>query len=292
MPDWAVQMLTAVDAVVSSELKCSLASVSDQEARVTFTGTLEGARLGAHTTITMSGHYLYDLEHRLIRRLELDHSETASIGAVSPGLDSKVHVACERTLAADAGRLTDELTASIPLDPPGDRLPLTLDAPPWGVRLEHDRNWHVFHTSFDPDRPVIILRLLDMGSLVAQSNVSLVPAVEAGQQTPLAEFEQNIRHSLGDQFLEVIDRGRVPSGDGRMIQRVIVRGEVPLGDTPEAERLEMNWIYYLVTHPSGRQVSFLFAVEPEQRERLLDRDVTLVRSLQFLEPKDRQASSR
>ena len=264
VPDWAVQMFTATDAILNSEMRCTLTKVEGDAAHVSFHGQLEGARLGAHTKVELKGTFVFDLNEHLIRHMDMEHDETAGIGVVTPGLESKVRVTLDRMLAAGTGRLTNELIVTLPLDPPASRLSLVLDAEPWGVRLHHDRQWHVFHTSFDPDRPVIILRLLDKGSLISQCNVSLVPPVEAGQHTSIEEFEKNITQSLGDQFRGIVERGRIPAQDGRIINRVIAQGQAQVSGAAGMKPLDMNWVYYLVTHPSGRQVSFVFAMEPEQ----------------------------
>ena len=44
-----------------------------------------------------------------------------------------------------------------------------------------------------------------------------------------------------------------------------------------------TWIYYLSAAPSGRQASFVFAVESKLVEQLGTQDEILVRSLQFFD---------
>lgn len=282
--DWAIQMLTAIEAVEESTLNCTLASVEEPIARVQFTGRIAGVKLGARATIELEGSFEYQLEDRLITRVTLTQAETVSMGVVNPGIDSTTTVTVNRSLADSDGGLTDEILESVPLEPPPSRLPLLFNAAPWGLRLIHSRGWHVFHASYKEDPQVCILRLLDQGSLICQCNFSPVPDAETGQHTPLETYEASIRQALGEQFGEFTDRATIPTDDGRKIFRVTAVGSYQLPDGESTRSIPMSWTYYLVAAPSGRQVSFVFAIEPGLRDRLKDRDLQLVQSLRFEEP--------
>jgi len=47
----------------------------------------------------------------------------------------------------------------------------------------------------------------------------------------------------------------------------------------------MHWIYYLVAHNDGRQIAFVFSVDPQQMEALDGRDLSIVAGLEFLAPR-------
>ncbi|MCA9024947.1 MAG: hypothetical protein KDA86_07020 [Planctomycetaceae bacterium] len=290
--DWAAQMLSTVDATSKTEMTAKLADVSDGIARVEFNGTVEGARLGALTNVKLSGHLLFDLKQQLVKTIDLTHAETGAIGTITPGIDSEVRVVTTRSFASSDGALTAELAESIPLDPPADRLPLEFHAEPWGLSTVHTRGWHVFHANFETDPKVVILRLMDQGTLVCQCNFSPVPQVAAGQTTPVEEYEASIRQSLGSQFGAIVARDRIPTDDGRTIFRVTVEGKFVLPKGDETQDVPMTWMYYLCAAPDGRQVSFVFAVEPEMRERLAGQDRQIVETLQFTNPVRQQASQR
>ncbi len=292
VPDWAVQMLSTVEATSKTEMTAKLVSVSDNVARIEFNGAVEGARLGAITNVKLSGHLLFDLKQELVTSLDLTHIETGAIGTITPGIDSEVRVVIARSVAGSEGALTEELAESIPLDPPADRLPLEFDAEPWGLSLIHGRGWHVFLANFESDPQVVILRLLDQGTLVCQCNFSPVPQVAAGQTTPVEEYEESIRRSLGSQFGAIVARDRIPTQDDRTIFRVTVDGKYALPNGEESKDVPMTWLYYLCADPTGRQVSFVFAVEPEMRELLAGQDRQMVESLQFKNPIRQQASQR
>jgi len=193
-------------------------------------------------------------------------------------------VIIERSLASSPGALTDELAESTPLEPPADRLPLRFEAPTWGLGLIHSRGWHVYHANFDSDPEVVILRFIDEGTLICQANFSPVPDAAPGEHTPLDEYEESIRTSLGARFGTIVARDRIPTEDGRKIFRVTTQGKYELPNGDETKEIPMSWIYYLCAAPDGRQVSFVFAVESAMRERLADRDRQMVESLTFGKP--------
>ena len=290
--DWAVQMLSTVDATSKTEMTAKLASVNGDVAKIEFNGSVEGARLGALTNVKLSGHLLFDLEKQMVTSVDLTHSEQGAIGTIAPGIDSEAHVVITRSLASGDGALTGKLAESIPLDPPGDCLPLEFDAGPWGLSLVHGRGWHVFHANFDTDPQVVILRLMDQGTLVCQCNFSPVAKVAPGQTTPVEDYEASIRQSLGSQFGAIVARDRIPAQDDRTIFRVTVEGKYTLPNGEESQEVPMTWLYYLCADPSGRQVSFVFALEPEMRERLAGQDRQIVETLQFGNPVRQQASQR
>jgi len=283
VPDWAVQMLATLEAASTAAMTARLADVSDGTARVEFEGRAEGARLGAVTNVKLSGHLLYDLDENLIRTVDLTHTEKGAVGTVTPGIDSQVRVIVERSLAVSEGPLTDELAESLPLEPPADRLPLRFAAPAWGLQLFHSRGWHIFHANFTEDPQVVILRLLEEGTLVCQCNFSPVPSAAPGEHTPLEEYEESIRQSLGAKFGAIVARDKIPTQDGRQIFRVTTQGKYELPSGEETKEFPMSWIYYLCIDPSGRQVSFVFAVEPAMKDRLAGQDRQIVESLQFVD---------
>jgi hypothetical protein len=279
--DWVIQMLTAIEAVEESTLSCTLESVEEGIARVRFAGRMAGVKLGAPSNIQLEGTFEYHLEDQLITKVTLTQTEKVAMGVVNPGIDTTTSVTLNRSLADSDGGLTDDIVEAVPLEPPPERLPLVLNAAPWGLRLMHSRGWHLFHASYEQDPQVCILRLLDHGSLICQCNFSPVPDAEPGKHTPLETYEASIRQALGEQFGEFAGRTTIPTDDGRKIFRVTAVGNYQLPDGESTRSVPMSWTYYLVASPSGRQVSFVFAVEPGLRERLRDRDLELVQSLRF-----------
>lgn len=293
-PEWAAQMLAGIEAVESSALNCKLDSVTEGQATISFEGNVKGQRLGANTHSEVRGRMVYDVAGEHIREAAMAFKIKAGVGTVVPGLDVTVSVRMARRVAADAGGITEDLVAKIPLEIAADRQQLAFDAPPWGVRLRHGRDWHVFKTLFDGQPPTAILRLMERGSLICQCNMSPIANAAAGDHTPVEQFESDIQKSLGKKFRRVVSQDQIPSTDGRFIYRVVVEGEVELATSKKAEdgksstsstiQVPMNWIYYLCAERTGRQMSFVFSVEPPLVEQLAERDRKMVESLEFYRP--------
>ena len=281
--DWVTQMLADVEAVEKSSLTCKLASVTEGQARVEFQGNVQGERQGSITHSSFSGHLVFDTTQRFIRSGQMNYEVTMAIGTVSPGTEAKIAVAFERKLSSEQGQLTDAIVSKIPLEAPADVRALVFDAAPWNLRFRHGRDWHVFQAVLDGQPQVVILRLMEQGSLIAQCNLSPVATAAPGQHVPLDQFEADIRKSLGQRLKDIKSREEVPGQSGRQIFRVVAEGNVELRNAKGTTgNFPMTWIYYLVADKTGRQLSFVFSVESNLLEKLEDRDLEIVRSVQFI----------
>ena len=271
---WAVQMLCGVEAMTKGEITCKLEEADASSARVTFSGSAEGATLGAPTSVQLSGEFTFDRLAKLMSRARVKQSETRAIGAAKPGLDVTANVAIERSLMeenSDSKLLNDAAVAELPVEPAAEMKFLRFES--WGVRFYHDRDWHQFHQTND----AAVLRLMERGSLVAQVNVSPIPAAASGSHTSVEQFQSDIRQSLGKKLKSIAKAEALKprnASDRRFLFRVAVDGE--------ADGVPMTWFYHLCAAPTGQQVSFVFAVETKNLEKFNNRDQSLVRLLEFV----------
>lgn len=271
---WAVQMLCGVEAMTKGEITCKLEEADASSARVTFTGSSEGATLGAPTTVQLTGEFTFDRVAKLMTRVQMKQTETRAIGAAKPGLEVTASVTLERSLAdenSEAKLLSDAAVADLPVEPAAEMQFLRFES--WGTRFYHDRDWHQFHQTND----VAVLRLVEHGSLLAQVNVSPIPAAAAGSHTSAEQFQTDIRQSLGKRLKSITKAESLKprnANDRRFLFRVAVDGE--------ADGVPMTWFYHLCAAPNGQQVSFVFAVETKNLEKFNNRDLSLVRLLEFI----------
>lgn len=276
--DWLLPMLTNVEAAEKSTLKCTLASVDKNAARVDVVGEITGITLGVPAHVKLTGHFIYDLEQRHIRRIELVQTEKRSIGTVSPGLDVSAQVILTRMVDTKTPRLTDKNLANVPLEPNDASLLLLFDVPVWKLQFFHDRNWHLRYQT--PE--VIILKLMHEGRPIAQCNLKKLPDAEPGKHIPEEEFQGDIRKTLGKDFQEFVEAEKLKLRDGLFIFRAVAVGSIPdRTEKKESAFLPMQWNYYLVANPDGRQVSLAFAVEPKLVEEMKSRDLMIVGGLEF-----------
>lgn len=276
-PRWAFQFLTAMEAVEKSALTCTLESVNDDVAKVTFTGEIKGGFLGATSEIKVSGHYLYDLKEHYLRHLELAQTETRTVGAVTPGLKVTAKAVLDRK-PDPSEVLTDELVAAVPREPEPSSLLLALEAPEWGVKVYHDRLWHLFHQG----STVAVLRMMDKGSLIAQCNITPIGPAPAGKHIGEQQFQGDLQKAIGPDFQKIEKAEIIPTQDQRFVFRVIASGEASQKTSKGINKIPVNWIYYLIANADGRQMVLVFTVENTLVERLQNRDINLALGIDFV----------
>lgn len=275
-PRWAWQFLTAIEAVEKSELKCKLDSVKGGVAKVAFSGEITGGILGASSTIKGTGHYLYSLDQHCLTHLELNQTETRSVGAVTPGLKVTAKVTLDR-IVDDHPALTDQALEMVPKEPPQGALLLMLDGGEWAIKLYHDRLWHLFHQS----STVAVLRFMERGSLVAQCNISPIGPAPAGKHIGEQQFQEDVQKAIGSEFQKIEKAEIVPTMDKRFVYRVIAGGASTQKTSKGMVNVPVNWIYYLVANPDGRQMVLVFTVEKSLVERFDNRDINLALGVDF-----------
>lgn len=276
--EWALQMLTGMEAVEKSELACKLESVQAGSAHVTFQGEISGANRGAATTCQVSGSLTYDLAEKCVRRIDWSQTEKASDGTVSPGLDVTVKVVCTREPTSTPTPLTNLDVSTLPLEPDPGLLLVAFESKDWNLRFHHDRRWHVFMNT----PRVAVLRLLDSGSLIAQCNVSPLPAAEPGRHVPEEQFQADVQRAIGKSFSRILEAQAIEQTDKRFVYRVMALGAVPRSTGDKEAAIPMQWIYYLIADASGRQMSFVFTLETQLYDKLADRDSQIIGGLEFL----------
>jgi hypothetical protein len=282
--DWVSQMLASIEAVDKIDITCRLASADVATAAIEFTGSVTGQKFGANTEMTISGSLAFDRQASIIQSATIKYVIRSSIGTINPGIDATVDVTIERTPSTSTGRLTASVADAIPLEPAPADLLLTFPAAPWGMQFRHDRNWHIFQALLEGTPRVVILRLMEQGSLICQCNISPINAAPPGQHTPLEQFEADIQQALGNKFRRIASHDKLTTDDGRTILRVVAEGEMLVPGDKTDVSIPTNWLYYICSDRSGKQVSLVFVIEPAYVELLAGRDLELVRSLTFAAP--------
>lgn len=263
------QVLLGIEEVTVCELESVLIGIDRGYAQIRLAGTVHGKTDGAAAELEIKAGYLFESRTGRVTRLNLAFAEQRKAGPIGPAVD----VIGKLTLEVDSVTEPDELAdqKQAPLSTAElDRLALlVLEEESSGVRLLHDRRWHV--TSQERER--IVLRRLDGGQLIAQCNLTIRPERQAGRQPTLAEFEKDVRFSLGNRLESLVTTGEWTNDAGLRCHRVVAQGKV--------DDLPMQWHYYLASPPAGRSVAFAFSVEPQFVEQLGDADRALVESVRL-----------
>jgi hypothetical protein len=280
-PEWAGQMLAAIEAIEKCTVSCELKQADANAATIEVSGAVKGQRDGANSEVSVQGTLVYDRAKDGITDARLVYTVKSTIGAVSPGLDVTMEVESRREPLESPGRLTDKVISAIPISAPAGAYDLVYDAAPWGIRLRHSRDWFFYKATLEGTPQVAIFRLMDKGSLIAQCNMSPIPASAPGKHVPLEQFESDIKESLGSRLTAIRAKEQLNVDNGMKIFRVIADGKHTIVSAKEKVEIPTTWVYYLCASASGKQASFVFAVESKLVEQMGTRDEELVRSLQF-----------
>jgi hypothetical protein len=117
------------------------------------------------------------------------------------------------------------------------------------------------------------MRMVDRGDLIAQCNLTALPALKPDQFTSLGEFQKDVQRSLGKSFGRFVQASESVNSQGHHIHSVLVEGTV--------SELSINWHYYLVSDEAGHRATFAFTLEEDLSDRLGTSDARMVNSLQF-----------
>ena len=181
-------------------------------------------------------------------------------------------------LATEPKELSSESLQGLPLDAKPEQLVLEYEAVNHGFTFHHDRRWYPMQEQDDH----LAMRLVDRGALIAQCNVSQLAKAEPSTTLSLAKFQADVERALGKNFKRFLQASEGTTSTGNKIFRVLAEGSV--SDLP------IQWNYYLVSDPDGRQAVFAFTLEGALAAQLGETDQELVRSLSFAEPTVKTAS--
>ena len=269
IPDWAVARLMGLDIVNQHDVTGKLTDVKDNIATIALQGKLAGAIGGVTSEIELAGKLNFDLKQRAITWLALGFKENRAIGHAQPGFEvaGKVRMIAAPIRAAET--VGNAALANLPTTASRETTLIDFAADSAGYAMAHDRRWNVMVDRHD----ATILRLVDRGDLVAQCNISRLPALAQGEQLTLEAFQEDVRKTLGKNFGEIVEAAQETGGNEIRILRVIVSGTT--ADLP------IQWSYYHLSDPTGNRASFVFTIEGSLVERFAQVDRELVSAFRF-----------
>ncbi|MGQ9574112.1 MAG: hypothetical protein ACUVUC_02245 [Thermoguttaceae bacterium] len=269
-PDALMAGLLGLDAVNSNDVESVLRLVSGGEARIEISGHVGGSVNGVSTSIELKGKYRFDLKRGRVMWLALALQEDRGAGPIGPGLEVQARLEVKVSPLQQPVHLTEAMLADLKAVATAELKRLYYGPAQGGWELAYDRRWVVIQ-----DRPeTVLLRMVDRGEYLGQCTIVSGRRPEGAKELTLAEFQDDIRRALGASFGRVV--GATESGEGdRRVYRVVVVGE--------AAQVPIQWIYYRLADPSGRQVILAFTVKRELAERFEPADQDLTRALRFVD---------
>ncbi len=270
--DWLATLI-GMDAVHSADIACKLDRVEKGLAIVHLQGTASGASDGVSNEMTLAAKYSFDLRQRRITWLAMSLKEKRAIGHAHPGTDATARVQISMEGATNVPTLHEKVLADLNLEPDDSSRLLEFNSPVGGFQMLVDRRWQVMVDRTD----VSVLRLVDRGDLLAQCNISSLPALEPGETFSLVDFQQDIQRALANHFGEFLTASESRTEDGVHVMRVAATGK-------EAETaLSIDRVYYHLTDPQGRRASCVFTYETDLADRFAAGDQAAISSFRFSE---------
>ncbi len=268
LSDQALCELLGLEAVSWTDVESVLGEVIDGVAQISSAGSLSGAVGGVSTEIELKAKYRFDLKLQRVTYLAMLIKEKRAVGHTGPGLDTVAKLIVTFSPMGSSQHLTEAALATVPEKFTTEASMLSHTGMAGGFRFQYDRRWYL--TSEDPK--LAVLRLLDRGELVAQCNISSLAAGKKASAN-LAEFQQDVKESLGKNFGQFVGATQGVNDTGYTVFRVVAQGVV--------SQLPIEWIYYLISDGKGQRVTLAFTFEQDLEERFAQADRVLVSQLRL-----------
>jgi hypothetical protein len=260
------QALAGLDGVISSKLQCKFDKIERNHALLALTGEVEGIVKGATLKANLAAGLVYSLDNKRFTSCSWRHKETKEQGPLNPATEVETEINATWRYGLALMEITDGKAATIAAQPTPALLLLEYRDPLGRFSFHYDRNWGVVNKS----EKQTVLRLLERGELIAQLNISPVPALKPGQHISLEELQKLTAEAPGFKLEKELEKTEIPAAAGFWIGKVSASGE--------ASELPMQQIVYAVAGPRGDQAVLAFTVETEHAEKLAGRDLSLVKT--------------
>jgi hypothetical protein len=270
----AVARLLNLDAVSQQDVACTLDSVKDNVAIVSLAGKVAGAVGGVSSDIELKGKLNFDVQQKAVTWLTLAIRENRAIGHAQPGYEVLTKLKMASAPAKPTADLNETVAASIKAAPSGPQTLIEFNSDSAGFQLLHDRRWSVMLERGD----LTVLRLVDRGDLIAQCNITPLPALAKDQQLSLEVFQADIKRVLGKNFEELVEAAEETTESGLRVLRVVAAGA--------AGELPIQWTYYHLSDDAGHRASLVFTIESSVLSRFAHIDRELIGNFHFAEDKN------
>jgi hypothetical protein len=266
----ALTKLLVIDAVSESDVATRIDSVDGDNVSLVSEGEVAGAASGVATDVNLRARTVYSLKERRPLTFAMTWREVRSIAHAEPGFDvtATIRLATSRIDASEA--LADDRIEALPKKYRLEMGLLKYESPSKDFRFVQDRRWFVTA----PDETSAVLKLIDRGELVAQCSLVRLPPVAKDDVYSLDDYKAEVQEKLGESFGRFVDTREFETKKGVRVMKLHVDGM--------AQDLEMRWIYYHLSEPSGRHVAMIFVYEPQFETTFGDADRWVVENFEFL----------
>ena len=269
LPDDILAPMLSLNAIESQDLKAVLSSVKDDIALVEINGDVEGAYLGAGSSMNVRLMYQFDLASQRIVWLGMVITESRSLGNVGPAVDLIAKLVLKITPEIEPVQLKNSRVIIIP-EEIEKHLTLVYDTPDkGGWRFLHGRNWYIIYDTPNSTK----MRLMVNGELISQCDIVQMGKADSASPTKLLAFQRDLKNELKDSFGKFLAATEGKTSKGYRELRVVISNE--------SKEMPLLWIYYLLTKTDGTQVILAFVVRQDVLEEFNDADHAIVDSFEI-----------
>lgn len=280
LPGDLVAGLLAIDTVETGAIEARIVAIDEGVARVSLEGVVDGAVDGVPTHVVVDGEFNVSAEpdedgHVLVgdvSRIDAVIKERRQASHVAAGFDIEARVTVARSSGsppdAEAAPAADQ-AAGRRRGPGGPGMVWHRD-PEGRYDLVHESGWRCV----EEDAGGIVLRLLDLGALVAQCSITAMPRSADAAVPSVEDVKRSVEQSLVGQFKRFDGATEaVRAEDGVRVVRVVSEGT--------AENLPFRWVHYVLTDGEGHRVNVTFMLESSLEKRFAEAGTRLVAGLRL-----------
>lgn len=265
-----LQAILGMDHVGVCDVSSVVTAESDRQVQIRLAGTVHGTVDGTPTERELRAAYLFHLDQKRIVRFNLAIKEVWKSSEIVPGLDvvTKAFVTIDPVAKKELDVPAVVKQAASRTHEPLSRQ-LVYEAPNKSFRFEYSDAWYI--TAEERDR--ISFRYLSGHEEGAFCNVAVLPARSAGRQTPLEQFERDVRNLVGDQLETVSASTEWDTPSGLHCLGVIAEGKIK--DIP------MQWRHYLVAADDCPRLSLAVSLVRDRVSAFADVDRPIIESIEL-----------
>ncbi|PNY33435.1 hypothetical protein [Rhodopirellula sp. MGV] len=266
--------------IEKGKVECVVSEIDDEGVRFQIEGDVEGSVDGVSTRMRLLGKMTYDRSIKACTWLALALHETREISKAEPGFDILAKVRLLRRPLDQPVRLP-AVAATVDFDspPPEDRLFVELQSQHANAAVMMDRRWRMI--SDDPGR--CVMRMIDHDSSIAQCDLRKLVNLPAGKHLTLEAFEADVRRSLGDQLVQLVEADQGLSAQDLRVMRIVADGQ--------AQGVQVRWIMLHFSNDAGNRVQATFTMSGQQVDAFAGCDAQFGDTLRFLAPDSVPAES-
>ncbi|MFO1066244.1 MAG: hypothetical protein U0892_20490 [Pirellulales bacterium] len=265
--------LFSLEAVHSSTVQAYVTKVENGAASIEFDGAIDGTAGGVSTKMNIKGNLTARLGTAcaVVTWVGLSMTEVRAISQAEPGftLTALVKLVRQEELNACLDVTVDELQ-SLAANDDGGRWMLQVISTAGRYQMLADRRWHTIIDSGEES----ILRLVENNNVVAQCNITRLPKLPAGQQLTMEAMQEDVKRSLGTNFVAFAEVAEKLNSTGHRLLRIVADGTS--GEVP------VRWIYCHLSDDTGRRVSLVFTMSGESVESFGAADDQMTGSFEML----------